>query len=288
MDDTSRHRDPIAARIRDLRLGSSTSLRALAHRVSEHLATRIRTGASPRTERNAVSPSYLSLIENGRKVPDLAIATAIGEALGDDPALYSAWIAVRKRADVATAIAAAQTLARALERSGSSSGVDPLHDPRGRATATTSSPRDEALSAPRGARLRVPLIREHDDPGDALRPACPVIDWLRVDLAELPGSVRERLARPVAWRVEADAAHVSTRIERGGFALLVRDLLPLDRREAYAVRSPGGVVVRHLLWDGRRLVLLPPPDAHGFEIVEAAGEDALRSIVVGRAVPIHV
>jgi len=39
-----------------------------------------------------ISPSYLSLIENGQKVPSVEVAERIAKALGDDPDLYRAWV----------------------------------------------------------------------------------------------------------------------------------------------------------------------------------------------------
>jgi len=38
-----------------------------------------------------VSPSYISLIENGEKIPGAEVAASIALALGDDPGLYVAW-----------------------------------------------------------------------------------------------------------------------------------------------------------------------------------------------------
>jgi transcriptional regulator with XRE-family HTH domain len=42
-------------------------------------------------ERAGISPSYVSLIEKGAKVPDEAVARRIAAILGDDEGLYSAW-----------------------------------------------------------------------------------------------------------------------------------------------------------------------------------------------------
>jgi transcriptional regulator with XRE-family HTH domain len=287
MDDAPLGSDPIASRIRELRRVSGASLRALASAVSQRLSADATRASATSARSDGVSASYLSLIETGRKVPDLAIATAIAAALGDDPDLYAAWIALRKRADLATAMQATRTLTEALERTGSGDGT--AIEPRARsvtgvdAIASASS----HATARVAARLRVPVIREGDDPGDALRPTCPVAEWLRLDLARLPERVRERLARPVAWRVDADARHVGDRFAKGAVALLVRELLPLDRREAHAVRVDGRVVLRHVLWNGRQLVLLPTPESHDFELVEAADEARLRARVLGMAWPIE-
>ena len=39
-----------------------------------------------------ISPSYLSLIENGQKLPSVEVAERIARALGDDPEVYRAWV----------------------------------------------------------------------------------------------------------------------------------------------------------------------------------------------------
>lgn len=43
-----------------------------------------------------ISPSYISLIEKGEKVPDEEVAVAIARALGDDASLYRAWALTRR------------------------------------------------------------------------------------------------------------------------------------------------------------------------------------------------
>ena len=42
-------------------------------------------------QRAGISPSYVSLIENGAKTPDEGVAAALARALEDDEALYRAW-----------------------------------------------------------------------------------------------------------------------------------------------------------------------------------------------------
>ena len=47
-----------------------------------------------------VSPSYVSLIENGLKVPEEAVAIAIAGALGDDESLHRAWTRTARHGDL--------------------------------------------------------------------------------------------------------------------------------------------------------------------------------------------
>src|SRR5262245_34565969 len=44
-----------------------------------------------RAERAGISPSYVSLIEKGAKVPDESVAADLARALEDDESLYRSW-----------------------------------------------------------------------------------------------------------------------------------------------------------------------------------------------------
>src|SRR5213592_3512302 len=103
--------DPLAQGIRSLARARRMTLSELASAALRLLAN---APASIRTTKRkaSVSASYLSLIENGHKVPDPPVAWALARALKDDPELYAAWVRARKRADLASALAAAETLRR--------------------------------------------------------------------------------------------------------------------------------------------------------------------------------
>jgi transcriptional regulator with XRE-family HTH domain len=53
-------------------------------------------------ERAGLSPSYLSLIEKGKKIPSVEVAVRIAEALGDVPALYRAWVYASRYPDLSS------------------------------------------------------------------------------------------------------------------------------------------------------------------------------------------
>lgn len=264
--------DPIPARIRAARVAAGLSLRDLAARVS------------------GLSHSYLSLIENGHKVPDANVARAIAAALGDEPALYEAWVALRKRSDLATVLAAARRFEGALGATSPSPGDErraPIASlPRGRLLWRTRSdlpmkvPGEASSTSPdapnTGAltRVRVPLIREGADPGDALRPACEVLEWLRLDAASLPDAARERLDRPFAWRTSG-GAHADR------LTLVTRDFLPLSRDDAHAVRHDGRVSLARVAWNGRELLVVPAADPSDFRVTPAPDESALRRTILG-------
>lgn len=82
-----RQRTPFHERIRSLREKQGLSGTALARRVG-------------------VRPSYISLIETGRRVPEEAMAAAIARALGDGEAedLYRAWARAHRHGDIEGAV----------------------------------------------------------------------------------------------------------------------------------------------------------------------------------------
>ena len=146
------------------------------------------------------------------------------------------------------------------------------------------APPDAAAARPSLARLRVPVIREGADPGEAFRPACEVIEWLSLDASELPPAYRERVVRPFAFRLGEDGIRrVRHRFEPGGHAIVLRDFMPLSPGEVYAARLAGRVVLSQVLWNGRALLLLPSPGRHDFEVLEAPDEATLRSLMLGVA-----
>src|SRR5437762_10716225 len=93
--------DPIAARLRQRRRERGLTLDQLARVTSSRVP---------------VSPSYISLIENGRKVPDERIAVALAHALGDDERIYRAWVRALKRADIHTTLTAAAELRSLIDQ----------------------------------------------------------------------------------------------------------------------------------------------------------------------------
>jgi len=269
--------DPIARRIRERRQALGLTLERLAETASRHL-----TAGSARTRRGAaVSVSYLSLIENGRKVPGEAVALALAAALDEDPALFGAWIAARKRADLDTALAAARTLSRTLGTG-----------------ARTPALRPPAAPVPGGApaRLRVPVVPEGADPGEGVRPSCAVLGWRALDLAALPEPLRARVRRPFAFQVGADAARhcapwapetewdAPEPPRAGDHVVVLRDFEPLEPATLCAVRTGGGLALRRAIWNGAALLLLPAQGAADFAVLDAPEPGRLRALVVGRAV----
>ena len=261
--------DPIARRIRTARRDRGLTLEELARRAAAGLGA---SGGTDARSRDTVSACYLSLIENGRKVPNEAIAVALAEALDDDPRLYRAWVRARKHTELDAALEAAEILRRLL--------TDP---PPSIALARAGA--DPAPPGASTARLRVPVIAAGADPGEGLRPECAILAWRRLDLATLPAADRARVSRPFAYPLgDAATRRVRDRLEPRGLALVLREFPPLEPERVYAVRSGWGVVLSRVLWNGRQLLLVPAPGASDFEVLEARDEARLRKLVLGLAV----
>ena len=271
--------DPLAERIRELRRARRLTLAELAKAATRLLTVKPASGS--RTRRSAsVSASYVSLIENGYKVPDEPIAVALAEALGDDPRLYRAWVHTRKRADLETAIAAAEILRTVVDVRGPGTGRRP--------TPAALERKAGAPTEASSARLRVPVIPEGLDPGEGVRPSCDVIEWRRLDPARLPAAYRDRLVRPFAWRPTPDGARrVRPILTLGTHALVLRDLGRRSAHDVYAVRHGGRVVLSRVLWNGRLLLLLPAEGESDFVILEAGDESRLRSLILGVAIMVR-
>jgi transcriptional regulator with XRE-family HTH domain len=258
--------DPIARRIRRLRSEKGLSLSQLAARASrmDSLVSKRSQGAS---RSNAVSVSYLSLIENGHKVPNEAVAVALAEALGEDPKIYRAWVRARKHSGLDDAIAAAETLKSLLDES----------------SAAPEAPNRSSVLADSSTRLRVPVIAAGSDPGNGMRPECAITSWRRLDPTTIASDLVARVARPFAYPL----ARAGAALAGGDHALVLRDWLPLRTEPVYAVRSAGRVTLGRVLWNRRHLVVLPAPGEHDFELIEARDFATVSSSIIGLAIAVR-
>jgi len=305
--------DPIARRLRDLRLSRGMTLKTLALRAVQRLAA---SRPSSARKEGTVSVSYLSLIENGHKVPDEPIAVAIAEVLGEDAALLRAWVRARKRAPLDAAISAAETLRPFVSRSDPRSNPAPPTESRLEATAETEAPSDmrpgpillrehAGAAGVSGAWVRLPVIAEGEDPGEGIRPRCEILEWRRLNAEGLPADYRRRLIRPFAMRTGPSAPPESTRFPAArepegrsivydpaglracDYTLVLRDFMPIVTDALHAVRHEGRVILRRLMWNRRHLLLLPGMDESDFEVVDAADESGLRELILGMAITVR-
>ena len=220
-------------------------------------------------------------IERADKAPSEATAVALARALGDDVELYRAWAKARNRADLATALAAAATLQRLAGELGVAQTEG---DPHGKESAPPTREIVGAASregaAP--ALLRVPVVAEGADPGDALLPTADVIETLRLDPQLLPPL--DRLRRVFAYRVgEQGARRLPDLLAPGDYALVSRGADALAVGNVYAVRVGGRVELGRVASDGSTFSLSPSPGFAGFS-VPASDVTLLREVLVGRMI----
>ncbi len=239
-----------------------------------------------------ISPSYVSLIENGLKVPEEAVAAAIAGALGDDQSLYLAWartsrhanlVETRDALDRALLISQDQGLRKRLAsgeelvgddarpRAGSVGEVS-----RAPAVRETADVHDERCLPPV---ILVPLLAEGTDP-DAAGPQ--LLEPLGIDAAAVPPEDRPGL---FAYRVTARGARrLRGQVEAGSLVVISRRFRPPAPERIHAVRTRGEVVLSRTLWKGSSLLLLPSEGDGDFEDVEVGDASRLREILVGSVV----
>ena len=251
--------DPVALRIRTLRLAQGMSYKKLSE-AAGGLAT-----------------SFLFNIEHGRKVPGEDVAARLATALGDGQyeQLYRAWARVKSRGR--NGRADHEALLGAWERLRSGFAVTD-------AGAAATPERTDADSARDAGRLRVPVLASAADPGDGVRPGAElVVNTLSLDpslYGHDAAQARERFAklrRPFAFPLDMAQASRAPGLPAGYLAVVTRDLQGETRVDAaYVVRAAGRLEVV----SGSVFVGALAPDA-----VRAAGladVAALRAALVGR------
>ena len=256
--------DPVATRIRTLRMSQGMSYKKLSE-AAGGLAT-----------------SFLFNIEHGRKVPGEDVAARIANALGDGPyeQLYRAWARVKSRgrngrADHESMLGAWERLRAGFAVTDAAASVTPV------APATETADGDSARDA---GRLRVPVLATASDPGDGVRPGAElVVNTLSLDPslyghdAALARERFSRLRRPFAFPIEAEQAARVHGLPAGYLAVVTRvGYEPAGADAAHVVRVNGRLEVV----PGRSLDGAPPPEAlRAAGLTDAA---ALRAALVGR------
>src|SRR5690349_19443018 len=169
--------DPVALRIRTLRLAQGMSYKKLSD-AAGGLAT-----------------SFLFNIEHGRKVPGEDVAARLATALGDAAyeQLYRAWARVKSRGRNGRADHEAMLGAWERLRTGftvTDAGAKPAH--------MDGTAMDGEVTRDAG-RLRIPVLGTAADPGDGVRPGQDlVVNTLSLDpglYGHDAGHARERFAR---------------------------------------------------------------------------------------------
>jgi len=249
-----------------------------------------------------ISPSYLSLIEKGAKIPSEEIALALARALDDNPDLYLAWTqAGRLGNDVPSHLARLRMLHRLSSLPDSRrrlrSGEDLQEEDQAPLPAVEQASRrarrwlareepdyaqveDSRLAAPPDL-LEIPLLAEGADPGDDPAAAPGLIETLRIDRSLLPPDVE----RPFAYRPGPRAiAGLEDALDAGDVVFLTSRVdLPLES-SIYAVRTDRGVALARVIHHENVLLVLPPdrrdqPSAHDVGV-----HGQLQGLLAGRVV----
>ena len=252
--------DPVALRIRTLRLSQGLSYKRLSE-AAGGLAT-----------------SFLFNIEHGRKVPGEDVAARIAVALGDGAyeQLYRAWARVKSRGR--NGRADHEAMLGAWERLRAGFGV------ADNGAGTPERKMDVVDGARDAGRLRVAVLATAADPGDGVRPGPElVVNTLSLDPslyghdATLARERYTRLRRPFAFPLDAEQAARAPGLPAGYLAVVTRETGELPRRDAaYVVRVNGRLEVV----PGSALAAGSAPES-----LRASGltdASALRGALVGR------
>lgn len=247
-------------------------------------------------ERAGISPSYVSLIEKGVKVPDEDVAAELARALDDDEGLYRAWTRAARlglqKLDLLNRLEAASRTptylslvesGQALPKLADSDADEDLATRMREVAARLTSPSPAAAGLTGSASVAaIPVLADGADPSvlDSAVPGASVVDRLLIDRRLLDPATRGLFAcdvTPRAMKHLRGVAQPGDRIvfERGAH-------IAPDR--ICAVRQGAGLLLSRVLRNGRSLLLLPGEGETGFESLEMPNETALGDIVVGTQV----
>jgi transcriptional regulator with XRE-family HTH domain len=244
-------------------------------------------------QRAGISASYVSLIENGAKVPDEEVAAELARVLDDDEDLYRAWARASRlgpekldllnRLEAASRTPAYLSLVesgQALPRLGVPDDSDELAARMREVAARLSSPSPAVEAATHGSEVvSIPVLAEGVDPArlEAEASDRALVDTLLVDRRLLDASAPGLFACDVTPR--------SMKFLRGvcepGDRLVFQSRASLAPDRVCAVRGSAGLVLSRVLLNGRTLLLLPGEGETGFEAVDVPDQAALARVVVG-------
>ena len=116
--------------------------------------------ATDLAERAGITPSYISVIESGARVPSEDVAVRLAQVLDDDPDLYLAWAQARDVKDLPRFLKRMNRLLRLRS--------DPVQREELGLGAEIQEPAMERASSPipRTDHMPVPVLQDGFDPGD--------------------------------------------------------------------------------------------------------------------------
>ena len=262
------------------------------------------SAGSRRTGRSRLSPrrwasvldldsSLISEIQRGLRAPSLEVATKLALALGIPAEPLLDWAHTRRSPRSVEQVRAERSRYRSeeLPRLEESMRTAPsLWDERRMAL---TGPLAEWGPGSAGSVAGLTPESPDDVPGGngpatdpdgrAARPVA------YIPRRHLPTSLAEALVRPVAFVVSDEDFDCLRRpayvTQRPRYAVVTRPPIhTIDPREPYAVRRRGQVEPAYVAWDGRELLILPPPGKGRFDSASAEGPRGLERRLVGQVV----
>lgn len=263
------------------------------------LAARIRvrrsqlglTGADL-AQRAGISASYVSLIENGSKVPDEAVAAQLARSLEDDADLYSTWVRAARlgleNLDLLNRLeAAARTPAylslvesgQELPRLADTDSTTELSSRIREVAARLTSPSRAESRTESAAVVSIPVLAPGADPArlEAPEGAGAVADRLLLDRRLFGPAAKGLFACDVA---ERDMKHLRGIAQPGDRIVFERPARGSAPDRICAVRHPAGLRLSRVLASGPSLLLLPGDGESGFESLELRDDRAAADLVV--------
>lgn len=262
-------------------------------------------------QRAGISTSYVSLIENGAKIPEEDVAAGIARALDDDEALYRAWAraarlgihdlallneleAISRTPAYVRLVESGEELPR-LEAPPAPAGEGlPAGDLAARLREVASRLGPEALAA-RGARRQasskppseperpgvvdIPVLAAGTDPAalEASRSRA-VRDGLLLDRRLLDGHDAQEL---FAYEVTPAAMKHLRGVAAPGDRIVFQRHGAVTPDRICAIRTARGIVLARALVKEGSLLLLPGAGEVDFESVEIPDPGKLSDVVVG-------
>jgi transcriptional regulator with XRE-family HTH domain len=243
-------------------------------------------------QRSGISPSYVSLIESGAKVPDEDVAKGLARVLDDDEDLYVAWARASKlgpgKLDLVNRLEAASRKpayvslvesGHALPRLAHAEHEDLAARMREVASRLTSPSPADAARAEASSVVSVPVLAEGADPSVLEDDAAPrgLVDSLLIDRRLVGPSSRGLFACDVTPRT---MKHLRGVAEPGDRIVFQREAaLAPDR--ICAVRGPDCLMLSRVLYNGRTLLLLPGEGETGFESIDIKPGAPVTDVVAG-------
>ena len=241
-----------------------------------------------------VSPTYLSLVEQGEKTPSKDIAQRLARVLEDNTRLYTRWAQVKNPGNLEETLNAAaeyQSLIRNPDTphdlkvkvvSGEEVGV--LAPPTGALARPAARAFAQQLRREEGWEL-IPIYAEGTLPGAG--PSSPqIVDYLRLKKEAIHGE--GRLIEPFAYRVsEQGIEHVKDILNEGDYIVVSREKSPPVRGEIYAVRRKERVALTRVIPRENDLLLFPSgiEEEINYEHIDFVSPSAIvgRVVIVVRA-----